>query len=53
MYSKYKIVLSISVISGQIIHYFIMSLKSTSAVDVPRRDALNCTFNKCHRVGSD
>ncbi len=37
MYSKYKIVLSISVISGQIIH----CIQCVSAVDVPRRDALN------------
>ncbi len=40
MYSKYKIVLSISVISGKIIDRFITSLKELSAVDVPRRDAL-------------
>ncbi len=41
MYSKYKLVLLISVISGKIIHCFITSLKSASAVDTPRRDALN------------
>ncbi len=38
MYSKYKLVLSISVVSGPIIHQFITSLKERA--DMPKRDWL-------------
>ncbi len=42
MYSKYKLVLIMSVVSGQFIHQFIMSLKEREfKADAPRRDALN------------
>ncbi len=43
MYSKYKPVLSISVVSGPIIHQFITSLKERErrCADAPKRDALN------------
>ncbi len=42
MYSKSKIVLSISVVSGPIIHQFIRSLKERErrCADAPKRDAL-------------
>ncbi len=43
MYSKYKPVLMISLVSGQIIHQLITSLKEHErrCADAPRRDALN------------
>ncbi len=43
MYSKYKLVLSISIVSGPIIHQFITSLKAREhrCADVPKRNALN------------